>query len=203
MVHTFDRHTAIYRGRRLFDYEALLKPWYTSDFLNFKALPFTGSRDVDPLQQLLQIAGVGAKPDALVSEEDDVNSSLGPVGIEAARLLGGYLRGMFVDFDPEELASKKLYRLSSSRAHSNGWCDESFWGWTRESAEMIADYFAQSNDRFARDVWGSDWRISMPVDKETSTVRLLDLPPPIVEKVQRFVFAMGRRFGQLRGETAA
>ena len=68
---------------------------------------------------------------------------------------------------------------------------------------MIADYFASSNERFARDVWGNDWTISMPVEKETSAARLLDLPPPIVEKVQRYVFAMGRRFGQLRGETAA
>jgi hypothetical protein len=42
----------------------------------------------------------------------------------------------------------------------------------------------------------------MPVDKETSVAHFLDLPPPVVEKVQRFVFAMGRRFGQLRGETA-
>lgn len=203
MVHTFDRHTAIYRGRRLFNYETLLKPWYTNDALHFTALPFTGSRDVDPLEQLLKIAGVHAKPAAPVNEEDDVNSSLGPVGIEAARLLGTYLRGLFPDFDPDELAAKKLYRLSSSRAASNGWCDESFWGWTRESAEEIVAFFEQANERFAHDVWGTDWTISMPVDKETSTAPLLDMPPPVLEKVQRFVFTMARRFGQLRGETTA
>jgi len=203
MVESFDFHTTNYRSRRLFDYEALLKPWYTNGALRFEAVPFSGSRDVDPLTELLHVAGVDAEADALVSEEDDVNSSLGPVGIEAARLLGCYLRGMFPDFDSEEMASKKLYRLSSSRAQRTGWCDESFWGWTPETAAETAEFFAPANDRFARDVWGSDWAISMPVDRETSVARLLDLPPPTIEKIQRYVFSLGRRFAQLRDEAAA
>lgn len=200
MVETFDYHTTNYRSRRLFDYEALLKPWYQDAALAFAALPFTGSRDVDPLTQLLAVAGVQAEAEALVSEEDDVNSSLGPVGIEAARLLGAFLRGSFDDFDSEEMAAKKLYRVSSSRAQTNGWCDESYWGWTPESAADTVDYFAAANNRFAHDVWGSDWDIAMPVDKVTSAVRLLDLPPPTLEKVNRYIFSLGRRFAQLRDE---
>jgi hypothetical protein len=200
MVESFDFHTTNYRGRRLFDYEALLKPWYTNDELGFAAVPFTGSRDVDPLTELLKVAGVEAKADALVSEEDDVNSSLGPVGIEAARLLGCYLRGMFDDFDSEEMASKKLYRVSSARAQSHGWCDESYWGWTPDTAAETADYFAPANNRFAHDVWDSDWDIAMPVDRETSAVRLLDLPPPTIERVNRYVFSLGQRFAKLREE---
>lgn len=203
LVESFGFHTLKYRGRRLFDHEALLKPWYTNDDLGLVALPFTGSREVDPLVELLRLAGVQAKPDALVSEEDDVNSSLGPVGIEAARLLGCYLRGMFQDFDSEELAAKKLYRVSSARAQTNGWCDESYWGWDEHSAAQTVEYFAPSNDRFAHDVWGSDWEMSMPVDKPTSVVRLLDLPPPTVERINRFVFSLSRRFAKLREEAAS
>jgi len=203
LLYTFERHTAIYRERRLFDYEALLKPWYANDALNFTALPFSGERDVDPLQQLLTFAGIESFPHALADEDDDVNSSLGPVGIEAARLLGCYLRGLFEDFDPEEMAAKRLYRISSARAQRNGWCDESFWGWTPRAAEEIVQHFAESNDRFAHDVWGTDWTIPMPVDRKPSAVHLLDLPPPELEKVQRFVFSMGRRFSELRGGDAA
>ncbi len=70
MVHTFDRHTQIYRGRRLFDYEELLRPWYADDSLEFKAVPFTGSHDVDPLQQLLQIADIDAVPGTLLVSEE-------------------------------------------------------------------------------------------------------------------------------------
>ncbi len=198
MVESFDYHTTNYRSRRLFDYEALLKPWYRKDALRFAAVPFTGGREVDPLNELLQAAGVPARADTMVNEENDVNSSLGPVGIEAARLLGAYLRGMFSDFDSEEMAAKKLYRISSSRAQSSGWCDESYWGWTPEAAVETAEYFAPANARFAHDVWGSDWQIAMPVDKETASVRLLDLSPPTLEQVNRYVFALGRRFAQLR-----
>jgi hypothetical protein len=202
LVESFDFHTRKYRGRRLFDYEALLRPWYTNDSLGFVALPFTGSRDVDPLAELLRIAGVEDDIEAPEPDNDDVNASLGPVGIEAARLLGCYLRGRFPDFDSEELAAKRLYRASSARAQTNGWCDESYWGWTPVTAAQTVEYFAASNDRFAHDVWGSDWNITMPVDTPTSSVRLLDLPPPIVEKVNRFVFSLTRRFAALREEGA-
>lgn len=203
MVESFDFHTTNFRSRRLFDYEALLRPWYEDESLSFEAVPFTGSRDVDPLAALLRVAGVDVDAASLVQESDDVNTSLGPVGIEAARLLGGYLRGTFADFDSEELAAKKLYRLSSSRAQASGWCDESFWGWTPETAAETAEFFAAANHRFAHDVWGTDWTISMPVDKALSAVRLLDLPPSVLEKVQRYVFSLSKRFARLRSEVAA
>jgi hypothetical protein len=202
VVEDFDTHARRYRGRRLFDYVELLRPWYANDAVRFVALPFTGSRDVDPLAELLRVARVEDRADALVSETDDVNASLGPVGIEAARLLGCFLRGKFPDFDSEELAAKKLYRISSSRAQSNGWCDESYWGWTPRTAAQTAEYFAASNHRFAHDVWGSDWDLPMPVDTQRSSVRLLDLPPPILEKINRYVFGLTNRFAALR-EAAA
>lgn len=202
-VQSFDFHMKVYRGRRLFDFEALLEPWYTNEALGFEALPFTGSRDVDPLEELLHVAGLDLEGHPLVQDKDDVNASLGPIGIEAARLLGSYLRGTFPDFDFDEPASKKLYRLSSSRAQSSGWCDESFWGWTPATAADSADYFAPANDRFARAVWGTDWTIPLPVDKENSAVRLLDLNPPTIEKIHRYVFGLANRFGTLRDEARA
>ncbi len=42
-----------------FNYETLLRPWYTSAKLDWlRCVPFTGSRDVDPLRALLDAAGV-------------------------------------------------------------------------------------------------------------------------------------------------
>lgn len=202
MVESFDYHTDNFRSRRLFDYEALCKPWYDDDSVDFAAVPFTGDRDVDPLAELLGAAGIDLAGVELHHEAADVNSSLGPVGIEAARLLGSYLRGQFPDFDYEENAAKKLYRLSSTRAQTNGWCDESFWGWTARTAADTVDYFAPANDRFARVVWGAGWDIPMPVDQETAAVRLLDLEPPTIEKIQRYVFSLAARFASLRTEPA-
>jgi hypothetical protein len=203
MVQSFDYHTNYYRGRRFFNYQELLAPWYEGGSVSFVAVPFTGSRDVDPLAELLRVAGVDTAGHPLLQEKDDVNTSLGPVGIEAARLLGSYLRGVFPDFDSEEIPAKKLYRLSSSRARANGWCDESFWGWTPETAQQTVDYFTPSNDSFARAVWGHDWDIEMPVDKATSAVRLLDLDPPTIERIHRYVFTLAGRFAALRAEAPA
>jgi hypothetical protein len=203
MVQTFDYHTRVYRGRRLFNYQELLSPWYTSGLIDFAAVPFTGDRDVDPLRGLLDVADVDLGDQHLSHEKEDVNSSLGPVGIEAARLLGSYLRGLFTDFDSEELAAKRLYRLSSSRAQQNGWCDESYWGWTPRTARETVDYFADSNERFALSVWGHDWDIEMPIDRETSAVELLDLDPPTIERVHRYVFSLSDRFTAMRGGAMA
>lgn len=203
MVESFDYHTDNFRSRRLFDYEALLKPWYTDGAVRLEAVPFTGSRDVDPLAELLHVAGIDIGEGVLEHEADDVNSSLGPVGIEAARLLGSYLRGVYPDFDSEEMAAKRLYRLSSSRAQSNGWCDESFWGWTAQTAEETVEFFSAANARFAQDVWGTEWTIPMPVDQETSAARLLDLDPPTIERVQRFVFSLANRFSGLRAKVVS
>src|SRR5262249_29885116 len=133
LVQGFEYHTKHYRGRRLFNYEELLAPWYENGSVGFAAVPFSGVRDVDPLEGLLSAIGVDLSDETLVREEEEVNTSLGPVGIEAVRLLGAYLRGLFSDFDSEEIAAKKLYRLSSARAQRNGWCDESYWGWTPET----------------------------------------------------------------------
>lgn len=200
---TFDGHTQMRRSRRLFNYEALLQPWFTDDSIGFEAVPFTGERDVDPFQALLHVAGLDLPDETFQHDEDEINASLGPVGMEAARLLAAYLRGTFADFDFEEAAAKKLYRLASHRAQENGWCDEPFWGWTAETAQVTADYFAESNNRFARAVWGSEWDIPIPLDRETSAVRLLDLDPPTIEKVHRYVFSLTGRFSKLRAEALA
>jgi hypothetical protein len=197
MTLSFDDHTAVYRGRRLFDYEQLLGPWVTDEDVRLVALPFTESRDADPLVSLLAAADVDVPAGDFEHEREDVNPSLGPIGIEAARLLTSYLRGRFLGFDSEGQAAKRLYRMSSQRAHAQGWCDESFWGWTPVTAGQIVDYFADANDRFARAVWGAPWDLPSPIDKPTSAVRLLELDPPYVEAISRYVFAMADRYEQL------
>lgn len=200
MVENFAYHSVVYPT---FNYETLLRPWYTSAKLDFIAVPFTGSRDVDPLRALLDAAGVDLEGAALVHDKDDVNASLGPVGIEAARLLGSYLRGIYPDFNADEDAAKKLYRASSSRAQKNGWCDVPFWGWTPATAARHVERVAASNNRFARAVWGKDWDIPMPLDTETSAVDWLDLNPPTTERIHRYVFSLAARFSQLRSQDLA
>jgi hypothetical protein len=202
---TFDEHTRVYRGRKLLSYSSLLFPWHRSALADLVALPFTGDRSEDPMRTLLSAAGIELPGDAeLVHTSDDANASLGPVGLEAARLLACFLEGTFGDFDAEEPAAKRLYRLSSSRARAAGWCDEPFWGWTPQTAANTAEYYAASNDDFARQVWGTDWPLPMPLDKDCTAVRLLDLDPPTNERVQRYVFGLSRRFAALResGEAA-
>lgn len=200
---TFDEHTRVHRGRKLLSYPTLLLPWERSPDVSLVALPFTGDRSEDPLRTLLAAAGITLSPGVeLVHEADDVNASLGPVGLEAARLLACFMAGSYADFDPEEPAAKRLYRLSSTRARAAGWCDEAYWGWTPATARETAEYYEASNEEFARQVWGGEWPLPMPVDKACTAVRLLDLDPPTTEKVQRYVFGLGRRFATLRSPDA-
>lgn len=199
-IDAFAPHASSHLGSVLNDFPRLLSAWYQSDDIDFVAVPFTGSRDVDPLAELLRVSGVEVDSSLLVAKRDDVNRSLGPVGIEAARLLGAMLRGLYPDFDPEEPAAKRLYRRSSLRASKYGWCDEPFWGWTPETAAAAAERFAARNEEFAQAVWGHGWDLPMPVDTETSAVALLELPPPTIERVHSYVTTMARRFDTLRND---
>lgn len=201
---TFEQHTRVHRGRKLLSYPSLLLPWHRSDAARLVAVPFTGDRGEDPLRTLMAAAGLPLDTDVeLRHEVDDVNASLGPVGLEAARLLSCFLTGTYEDFDPEEPAAKKLYRLSSSRARANGWCDEPFWGWTESEAAETADFYKASNEEFARLVWDSEWPLEMPLDKPCTAAQLLELDPPTTEKVQRYVFGLTRRFATLRASALA
>jgi hypothetical protein len=180
------------------NFDRIFQPWYTSKTLTFVPVPFESITATDPLVGLLGAAKIDVPADRLSLTPTGTNESLGPVGVEAARLLGGYLRGIDPEFTHKSDAAQKLYRVAARRARENGWCVDRFWGWDPELAKHVADRFREPNRRFARAVWGSGQSVSMPVDRPRATVRLIDLPADEINQVQSYVARMGRRYLGLR-----
>lgn len=181
-----------------FNLEQCFSAWYTGDAFDFAAVPFTDLVDGEPLVNFLSGVGVEVPQESLSLQDKDANASLGPIGIEAVKLLGHHLRVLDPGFSPRSNAARELYRLASSRARNNEWCEEKFWGWQPEDAARVAAKLADSNQRFATAVWGTDWPMPLPVDKPRTAVDLVDLPLEQVAHVERYVNALGRRYVEMR-----
>lgn len=181
-----------------FDLEQCFSVWYSDNAFEFAAVPFTDLVDGDPLVNFLEAAGISVPQDSLSLQDKDANTSLGPVGIEAVKLLAHHLRVLDPGFSPRSNAARELYRLASSRARNNGWCEQKFWGWEPDDAARVAARLADSNRRFAHAVWGTDWPMPLPIDKPRTAVDLVDLPLEQVAHVERYVNALGRRYVEMR-----
>lgn len=197
-VGRFEDYAARAIDRKWFDFDAAFSPWYHVSGLRFVVVPFSEFRETDPLVALLAAADVEVPIDRLTTIDGELNTSLGPVGMEAARLLGRYLRGKHSNFSRREFAARKLYRVAAGHARDAGWCQDKFWGWTPELAEEAATRLKPANDAFAQAVWAKDWDLPMPVDTPRCAEVLDDLDSATLEDVYDFVFAMSARFERLR-----
>lgn len=183
------------------DFDALFAPWYDAPHITLRAIPFGGVVTASPLTALLDAAAIECPPD-LDLRVPRANPSLGPIGVEAAHLLSRHIRGRFPTFDAESHDGRSLHRVAGRRALENGWCRDTFWGWTPDLARDAAQRLSVANDRFARTVWGHDWPLAHPVDQPPRTARFEDLPPGQADRVSRYVLALTDRYSQMRGDPA-
>lgn len=197
---TFDRYAARALSSGTFDLHDRFQEWYDVDRLRFTVVPFAQFREVDPLVGILRAGQIEIPEDRLILETDSSNVSLGPIGIEAARLLARYLHGHDKEFSRRQVSARRLHRVSAAYARNAGWCQERFWGWTSDSAHTAAEQFAESNEQFAQAVWGTAWNMPMPVDVAPTTVVLDDLPATTVEAIHDYLFAMAHRYETLRAD---
>ncbi|MPY98293.1 MAG: hypothetical protein GEU97_09900 [Actinophytocola sp.] len=187
---------------KLVDFDARFSPWYDVPGLTLRAVPFGGADAPEPLVGLLQAAGISTTPD-LDLHVDHVNPSLGPVGIEATRVLSRYLAGRFPDFNHHSLVGRKLHRIAGRGARQRGWCQNRYWGYDPELAAQVAERLADANDRFAQAVWGRPSPLEFALDRPRAVARFEDLPPKQIDKVSRFVLTMADRYQELLAEEAA
>lgn len=180
-----------------------LRAWYDDGPVRFVAVPWNPADGQDAFAALLAAAGIDIETGLLASPPETYGEDLGPVGIEAIRLLGAYLRGRLPDFRPGEPAARKLRRRASTTALAHGWCAEDFWGWTPRSAAEAAARYADGNQEFARRTSGADWSLPSPLDRPRSAAELIELDPQTVTQVHRFVTDMERVFRRLRAKQEA
>ena len=172
--------------------------WYRSADFDFVAVPFTAVSEPNPLVAVLRAARIEVPEDQLVTSPDPVNITLGPIAVEAIRLLRVYLHGLNRAISDDDPAVRRLHRIAARRANDEGWCEDAFWGWPPALAARAAEQLTPSNERFAQAVWGSSWPMPLPVDRPQVRAQLLRLPVDELDRVHEFVVAMARRYATLR-----
>ncbi|MGI8578546.1 MAG: hypothetical protein ACR2KG_11700 [Nocardioidaceae bacterium] len=180
------------------DLERSYVPWIESDVIDFVAIPLPQLLDGDPLAAFLRAARIDVPADELVTMDEPVNTSLGPVGVEATRLLAKYLRAVNPKFAASDMAARKLHRMAAAQARTAGWCDDPYWGWPRGLAVAAAEQLEPSNQRFAHAAWGTDWSLPMPVDEPQARVTLMSLTPVELDTIHQYVATMAQRYSRMR-----
>jgi hypothetical protein len=182
----------------VFVHERLLRPWYEEADVRYVAVPYARYAAGNPLQVVLQAAGV-SMPDPPGPTPGAV--TLGPVGVEANRLLATYLRAVVPDFRPDARPVAGASRAALSRAEKLGWCADEFWGWTPRAVTKVLGRFDASNHRFARTVWGTDWPLAYPVERAGTQLDFLDLEVPVIDAIHDYVVSTaGRLAAELEGD---
>jgi hypothetical protein len=175
-----------------------LRSWYDDGRIPFVAVPWDPYGKADALAALLTATGVAIDAAELRPAPDTFGDELGPIGIEATRLLGANLRGRFPDFSWDEPAARRLRRRSATAVLGHGWFAGQFWGWSRQRADQTVAHYADSNQEFARHCWGQDWQLPAPLDRPRQVADLVELDPEELNRVHRFVNEMSRIFPRLR-----
>jgi hypothetical protein len=194
----FPAHVGGVLRRREVDLVRRTAHWYESGDVEFVAVPYPVLTESDPLAALLGAARIDVPLDTLVTDSGPVNIALGPVAVEAFRLLRTYLAGLNRSISDDDVAVRRLHRIAARAAQDAGWCEDVFWGWPPGLAARAAQELAASNEQFADAVWGTPWPLDLPVDRPQARAHLLQLPPDELDRVHAFVIAMAKRYVTLR-----
>ena len=197
-VNAFGPHVTGVLQRGEADLERHASRWYQSSEFDFVAVPFTAITDPNPLVAVLRAAGIAVVEDELVASPEPVNITLGPIAVEAIRLLRAYLHGLNRSLSDDDPAVRRLHRIAARGAKDAGWCVDPFWGWPPALAARAAEQVGSSNERFAQAVWGSPWPLPLPLDRPQTRAQLLKLPTEELDRVHEFVVSMAKRYATLR-----
>lgn len=168
--------------------------WYNSPKIKFKAVPFPEFQKNDAFVTFLRAAGINVPESDLPSRPGKSNVSLGPIGVEASRILARHIQKVFPDFSERD--REILHRHSAAYARKAGWSEDKYWGWEPNLAEWAADQLSASNERFASAVWGGTWDVPMPTDQRSTDISLHELTGQQAAEIFEFVTAMTQRYYQ-------
>lgn len=182
----------------LFAHERLLQPWYEDSAVRYAAIPLAELTAGRPIGAVLGSVGVEVDESIVLPPPGDPPARLGPIGVEANRLLSTYLRAEIRGFTADEHGVAAASRAGLARAARLGWCADPFWGWTAAAAEKAIGHFGAANNRFARSVWGTDWTLGYPIERPSTRVEFLDLDFQVVDQVQRYVVELADKVARER-----
>lgn len=198
----FPNHASTLLRRGAADLERQTSRWYESSEIAFVAVPFSQLSESNPVMALLRAADIDVAEQEQVIGAEPVNITLGPIAVEAFRLLRSYLGSLNPSLTHDDMAVRRLHRIAARHAKELGWCDDPYWGWPPALAARAAELLADSNERFAQAVWGTAWPMPLPVDRAPTRVQLLKLPADDLDLVHGFVVDMAKRYAKLRAGTS-
>lgn len=179
-----DKQLSRMLNSEIFLHETMLRPWYESAKVRYAAIAAPDYAEAHPVTAVLHAAGVETPELELTTPIGE--RKLGPVGVEANRLLATYLRADIENFKLDGSATV-VNRAAMERSDTLGWLGNDFWGWTPKSATKAVAMYDASNHRFAKAVWGTDWPIPYPLEWPSNQIDFLDLDPPTVDQIYRYV----------------
>lgn len=188
----------------LYDLAASFGPWCEAG-VRFVAVPWQLDGSGDATRALMEAGKIDLGPEELLRSPAAraQDTDLGPIGIEAARLLGSALRDRFPDFRWSEVPARRLRRRATKAAVSNGWFGDAFWGWSQHRAAAVAEGYAASNQEFARRAWSGEWSLPAPLDRARNVTDLAAMEEASVERVHVFIAEMEKTFRRLRNRRTA
>lgn len=187
----------------LYDFAATFRPWYEDESIRFVSVPWDRDGGSDALSTLLTAGEISFDDRTLSKVADTPDEIVGPIAVEALRLLTADLRGRFPDFDPNEPAAIRLRRRAATAVRAKGWCKNEFWGWgPGQAAEALARYTG-SNQEFARRTGNAGWTLPAPHARAQNVAELVELSPGAVNRVHRFVTDMETAYIRLRARQVA
>lgn len=139
-----------------FDYAGLVAPWRRASQGRVTAIPLRDARSGAPLiERILRDLGLWERVCPLLGERDAAfatNRSPGPLAVEASRRLSRMRVHRQVDVHTREIG-----HVLDRAAWSRGLDPEPIRGDAPEVRARMEAHYAPANQRFARDLWGTDW----------------------------------------------
>ena len=154
----------------IYNYHYLFKDLTTNSSIQAFFLPY--GRDLgDPFERLLSCLGIGPPMQGWrPADPSKANVQPGCRAVWLAQEITKRLHQLGIDSHSLMNTGDVVRRI----AVNEGWKDDRYCGFSEESASAVAAHYARCNQRFARRVWGCEWRQMMP---EVSMRRSVYSPP--------------------------
>jgi hypothetical protein len=156
--------------KHIYNYNRLFFGLVTNPSIRTFFLPY-GRELGDPFERLLSALGIQPPIDGWQAA-DPTKSNIQP-GCRAvwlAQRISDRLRHLGVDSRSLVNTGDVVRRIATKE----GWLDDRYCGFNQASASAVVDHYARSNHRFARRVWGCEWRQMVP---EVPMRRSVHSPP--------------------------
>ena len=150
--------------KRFYDYEYLFGSLIKEPGIQIDFLPYLSSLG-DPFERLMRHLGFKPNTAWKSHSEGAVNIQPGHKGVWLAQEISKQLFEQYGIIDGKGSPLKNRGTAVRRIAEREGWAKDRYYGFDEAMFEKVVENYAESNDRFAQDVWGCSWRKVYPLHR--------------------------------------